>query len=108
MGEDESLRAKLCQIWKSGAEIDFERYDRLFSQYKIFENKMMYAIMRLRYQYKLENAHKEKLTGFYLRNRGRARFAFREQKNQEAMKIMSELDDILGYTSGDVFNGKVR
>ena len=108
VGEDESLREELCHIWKSGAEIDFERYDRLISQYKIFENKMMYAIMRLRYQYKLENAHKEKLTGFYLRNRGRARFAFREQKNQEAMKIISELDDILGYNSGDVFNGKVR
>ena len=95
VGEDESFREELCYIWKGGAEIDFERYDRLFSQYKIFENKMLYAIMRLRYPYKIENAHKEKLAGFYLRNRGRARFVFREQKNQEVMKIMSELDDIL-------------
>ena len=95
VGEDERFREELCHIWKNGAEIDFERYDSLFSQYKIFENKMMYAMMRLRYQYKIEEAHKEKLIGFYLRNRGRARFVFREQKNQEVMKIMSELDDIL-------------
>lgn len=108
VGEDESFREELCHIWKSGAEIDFERYDRLFSQYKIFKNKMLYAIMRLRYQYKIENAHKEKLAGFYLRNRGRARFVFREQKNQEAMKIMSELDDILGSNPSDICNGKVR
>ena len=108
VGEDESFREELCHIWKSGAEIDFERYDRLFSQYKIFENKMLYAIMRLRYPYKIENAHKEKLAGFYLRNRGRARFVFREQKNQEVMKIMSELDDILGSNPSDICNGKVR
>ena len=64
--------------------------------------------MRLRYQYKMENEHKEKLAGFYLCNRGRARFVFREQKNQEAMKIMLELDDILGGNTSDIFNGKVR
>lgn len=52
--------------------------------------------------------HNEKLTEFYLRNRGKARFAFREQKNQEAMKIMSELDDILGGNPCDIFNGKAR
>ena len=56
---------------------------------------MLYTIMRLRYPYKLDEGHQDRLLKYYQRHREQAKKFFVSKFNKEALKVMAELDEML-------------
>ena len=95
VGESDQVREIFNELWCPGEEIDFEKYDRAFKLYRKIENKMLYTIMRLRYPYKLDEGHQDRLLKYYQRHREQAKKFFVSKFNKEALKVMAELDEML-------------
>ena len=96
--KDETERTKeiLLQCWDCNAEIRTEIYDELYSKYKSIVNKYLYVMYRLRYPYKLEGKHKEKLANYFEKNKCDIYKNLIELNDNEHLTVYDELIEILG------------